>query len=405
MPIGRPATPKTLLVIGAGRLQVPAFTTGKRMGLRVLGVDRDPRAPGGAFADHLAAIDTHDLSGIVAFARDEHVDAVVTLCTDTPVRAVAAASHALGLSSLSIAAADVATHKGRMREAFAAAHAPIPSFRRVRSLEAATAAAVDVGLPAIVKPPATSGSRGVFKIDRMDLLPAAFARAFELAQHDEVLVEEFVEGPEVSVETLSFRGEHRIITITDKRTTGDPFWVETGHVEPSSLPDSTQASLRSATLAGLRALGIDNSASHVEIKIGKTGPKLIEIGARLGGDFITTELVPRSTGVDMVEAIIRIALGECPDWTPKYSKGAAISYITARPGLVTDISGTDAAAAMLGVVRLEVDVKVGDEVRPIESSLDRPGFVVAEGSDALEAERRASAAARRISIGIRGTVP
>jgi biotin carboxylase len=389
---------KTLLVVGAGRLQIPAFVAGKRMGLRVLGVDRDPRAPAGVFADRLAAIDTHDTPGIVAFAREARVDAIITLCTDVPVRAVAAASTALGLCSVSIEAADLATHKGRMREAFAAAGAPIPRFRRVRSLAEATAAAVELGLPAIVKPPATSGSRGVFKVDRMELLPAAFGRAFEIARQDETLIEEFIDGPEVSIETLSFREIHRVITITDKRTTGDPHWVETGHVEPSRLSLADQESLQSAALLGLRALGIDNAASHVELKMGKDGPKIIEIGARLGGDFITTELVPRSTGVDMVEAVIRIALGERPDWIPKFSKGAAVSYLTGPEGVVTRISGAEAAAAMPGVVRLEVDVKPGDEVRAIQSSLDRPGFVIAEGRDATEAESRATAAARRVSI-------
>jgi biotin carboxylase len=390
--------PRSLLVIGAGRLQVPAYLTGRRLGLRVVGVDRDPSAPGLPHADQVHLVDTHDVDGIVEVARTEKVSGVVTLCTDLPVRAVAAASKALGLSSLSVEAARVATHKGLMREAFARARAPIPEYRRVRTLQDATAAALEIGLPVIFKPPASSGSRGVFMVAAADQLPAAFAHASSVAGDDELLVEEFVEGPEVSVETLSFSGNHHIVAITDKRTTGDPFWVESGHVEPSRLSQADQEGIRAAALAGLQALGIDNSAGHVEIKVGRDGPRLMEIGARLGGDFITTELVPRSTGVDMVEAVIRIALGEVPDCTPRCSRGAAIRYILAGQGTVVSVAGEAEARAMPGVVRLEIDVSPGERSVAVMSSLDRPGFVIADAVDAAEAELRASNAASRVVI-------
>jgi biotin carboxylase len=389
---------RSLLIIGAGRLQVPAYTTAKRLGLRVIGVDRNPNAPGMAFADSVHAVDTNDVSGVVEVARKERVDGIITLCTDYPVRAVAAASQALGLPSIRPEAALAATHKGLMRQAFEAAGAPIPRYRRVRSLTEASEAAHAIGLPVIVKPPASSGSRGIFKVTSLDQMETAFLHATSVAGKDEILVEEFVEGPEVSVETLTFRGEHRIITITDKRTSGDPHWVETGHVEPSRLPASDRESIRQATLAGLRALGIDNAAGHVEIKVGRDGPRLMEIGARLGGDFITTELVPRSTGVDMVEAIIRIALGEEPDWAPKWSRAAAIRYLAASPGYVVEVSGIDDARASPGVARLEVDVKPGDNNPEFLSSVDRPGFVITEGECAGEAEERAISAANKIKI-------
>ena len=392
---------RSLLVIGAGRLQVPAFTTAKRLGLRVVGVDRDPTAPGLAFAHSVHVVDTNDIPGVVDVARKERVDGVVTLCTDYPVRAVAAASQALGLSAISPEAAASATHKGLMRQAFEFAGAPIPRYRRVRSLPAARNAERELGLPVIVKPPASSGSRGVFKVTASDQMDDAFRHARSIAGEDEVLVEEFIDGPEVSVETLSFRGDHRIVTITDKRTSGDPHWVETGHVEPSRLPSSAQEAIRQATLAGLRALNVDNAAGHVEIKVGTDGPKIMEIGARLGGDFITTELVPRSTGVDMVEAIIRIALGERPNYLPKRSTGAAIRYLTAPKGVVTRIAGVEEAQALPGIVRLEVDAKPQSGVADVLSSGDRPGFVIAEGKDAEEAESRALAAAAKICIHVR----
>ncbi|MGC4118191.1 MAG: ATP-grasp domain-containing protein [Myxococcales bacterium] len=370
------------------------------MGLRVVGLDRNLNAPALLHADQAHQVDTHDVQGIIETARRERAAGIVTLCTDLPVRGVAAASRELGLCAVSVEAAEAATHKGKMREAFACGGAPIPRFSRVRSLAEARDAADRIGLPVILKPPASSGSRGIFKVARNDQVAAGYKHASSIAGSDEILVEEFVEGPEVSVETLSFRGEHRIITITDKRTTGDPFWVESGHVEPSRLSQGDQDAIRQATLAGLNALGIDNSAGHVEIRVGRDGPRIMEIGSRLGGDFITTELVPRSTGVDMVEAIIRIALGEQPDWQPKFGRGAAIRYVLGKPGIVRSVEGEEAARGTPGVVRLEIDVKPGDHVSAVTSSLERPGFVIAEGASAAEAEGRAAAAADRIVIGV-----
>jgi biotin carboxylase len=154
-----------------------------------------------------------------------------------------------------------------------------------------------------------------------------------------------------------------------------------------------------AALRGVRALGLDWCAAHAEVRLSSRGPFLMEIGARLGGDFITTELVPRSTGVDMVAAAIRLALGETPDLTPRREpRGAAIRYLTPNPGKVVALQGLEAARRMPGVEILEVPVKPGDTVPPLTSSLTRVGHVIAEGRDAAEAVARAEAARDAVEI-------
>jgi len=214
---------KTLLVIGAGRLQLPAILTARRLGLTVVAVDRDPRAPGLEVADVGRAIDTRDIAGVIAAARDARVDGVITICTDFPVRTVAAVAEELGLAALSVQAARLATHKGLMREAFATGLAPHPKFHRTRSLAEAEQAAKALGYPVVVKPPESSGSRGISAIEHPDLLAEAFSRASAIAGNGgEVLIESFVSGPEVSVETLSFAGNHHVVAVTDKRTSGHP---------------------------------------------------------------------------------------------------------------------------------------------------------------------------------------
>jgi len=385
---------KTILIIGAGPLQIPGYLAARELGLRIVGIDRNPEAPGLRLANVAHAVDTRDANGAIEVARAEHVDGVMTLCTDFPVRTVAAVAQALGLSGLDSDTALCATHKGHMRSAFQRGGASIPRFRRVADADSARRALEHVGLPAILKPSASSGSRGVFKVRDQNQCAVAFEYASAIDPEGEILVEEFVEGPEVSVEGISFRGKHHFIAITDKVTTGDPHWVELGHTQPSALPAETQEQICVCAARGLDALGIKDSASHVEIKVGPRGPVLIEIGARLGGDFISTELTARSTGVSMPRAAIQLAIGEKPDVERQWSRGSAIRYIEAAPGRVVLIRGVEEAKAVPGVAIVDVYPAVGEEVRPVLSSLDRVGHVIAEGATreaAVAAAERAKA--------------
>lgn len=391
-----------ILIIGAGSLQVPGYLVARRLGVRSIAIDRNPNAPGMRLADVAYVVDTRDVPRILEVARLERVTGVTTLCTDAPVVSVAAVAAALGLSAISPEAAARATNKALMRDALAAAGVGIPGYRRVGSLADVRGAAEELGYPVILKPPASSGSRGIFKAARPEQLSEAYAHARSVAgDAGSVLVEEFVGGEEVSVETLSFGGRHEVISITDKRTTGDPYWVEVGHAEPSRLSPTVQEAIRTQAVAGLAALGVSNAAGHVEIKVDRHGPRVIEIGARLGGDFITTELVPRSSGVDMVEAIICIALGRGPCLRRRSPTGAAIRYLLPPAGVVEEVTGVEEARAMPGVVRLDLEVERGRLFDGVRSSLDRPGFVIAEGIDAEEAERRAVAAAERVTFRVK----
>lgn len=393
----------TLMIIGAGPLQIPAYLVARQMGLRIVALDRSDQAPGMRLADSAHAVDTRDAAGAVEVARRERVDGVMTLCTDFPVRTVAAVASSLGLPGPSPEIALRATHKGLMRVAFEASSAPSPRYARVRDEQGALGAAGSIGYPVVVKPTSSSGSRGVFKVTREGQISEAFAHAQAVdGPGSEVLVEEFVDGPEVSVEVISWRGRHQIIAITDKVTSGDPHWVELGHSQPSRLPREILEAIRSCTGAGLDALGIRDSPSHVEIKVGKRGPVLIEIGARLGGDYISTELTRLSTGVCMPRAAIDIALGREPSVAPGYFRASAIRYIVPRPGTVTAISGVAAARNVSGVAVVEVHVKPGEIIHPVRSSSDRAGHVITAANGAEEAIETARRAVELVQIDVSG---
>jgi len=392
----------TLLVLAAGRLQLPAITTARRMGLRVVAADGDRDAPGLALADTAYVINILDADACLEVARREQVAGVIHICSEVSMYAMGRINEELGLAGIDSATAVRATNKEKMRQAFEAAGVPSPKSIGVRTVEDALEAARQIGPPLILKPSRNSGSRGVTRInpgDGDDVLAAAFRYALAESREASALVEEFVEGPEFSVEILTWNGRPHVLAVTDKVTTGAPHFVETGHSQPSRQPPEARRAIEKAAVAGVRALGIDWAASHAEITLGPRGPAIIEIGARLGGDFITTELVPRSTGIDMVEGAVNLALGRKPDLKPRHApQGAAIRYLTPRPGRVLAVKGTDEARRMPGVKVVEVDVGVGDTVPEVKSSLTRVAHVIAEGAGADEAVANAEAARDAIRI-------
>lgn len=195
-------------------------------------------------------------------------------------------------------------------------------------------------------------------------------------------MEEYMSGIEVSVETLSVDGVCHVIQITDKLTTGAPHYVEMGHSQPTKYGGEIAERIAEVAKAANRAIGIKDGPSHTEIIVTAEGPKIVEIGARLGGDNITTHLVPLSTGVNMVECCIKIALGEKPDIEHKWSKGAAIRYFQQTAGVVKSIEGIEEAEKVSGIQQISVVHDVGEEVTDVISSGSRMGFVIAQDENA-----------------------
>jgi len=393
---------ETLLVLAAGPLQLPAVTTAKRMHLRVVAADGDPEAPGMALADAAHAVDITDAEACLAVARREKVRGVIHICSEVSMLPLGRINEELGLKGIDWQTARRATNKELMRRAFQAGGAPSPRSIGAASEEAALAAAEEIGRPLIVKPSRNSGSRGVTRLtaeDGRDKLIEAFRYALGESRDPTVVIEEFVEGPEFSVEMLVWDGRPHVLAVTDKETTGPPHFVEMGHSQPTRQPPDVRAAIVRAAILGARALGIDWAAVHAEVKLSPRGPVIIEIGARLGGDFITTELVPRSTGIDMVAGAINLALGREADLTPVHEpQGAAIRYCRHQPGRVVAVEGVRRARGMPGVAIVAVDVAVGGAVGEVTSSLTRVGHVIAEGPTAEAAIARAEAARDAITI-------
>ncbi|MCB7319859.1 ATP-grasp domain-containing protein [Lacrimispora sp. 210928-DFI.3.58] len=395
---------KKLMILGAGILQLPAIEKANEMGLQVIAVDMNPEAIGFKVQRVIKeVISTIDTSAILEAAKRHQIDGIMTLASDMPMRSVAVVSKELNLVGITEDTAIKATNKAVMREALKKAEVPIPMFFRVADMTEYKKAVKEMqnrGMRCIIKPTDNSGSRGIVLLKDFEdrTIEGAFEYSRKSSRSGELMVEEYMDGPEVSVETLSVDGRCEVIQITDKLTTGSPYFVEMGHNEPSMLSDNIKRQIEMITVAANHAIGIENGPSHTEIKITSSGPKIVELGARLGGDNITTHLVPLSTGVDMVECCIKIALGQKPDVKKKFSKGAAIRYFRADHGRITGIQGVDNAKRIEGIKQVSIVHGVGEMLHGIRSSVDRAGFVIAQGEDAEHAVSLCEKALNLISV-------
>jgi biotin carboxylase len=393
---------KKIMILGASILQLPAIEKASEMGLEVIAVDMNPDAVGfkvpGVIKEVISTIDT---PAILEAAKKHQIDGIMTLASDMPMQSVAVVSHEMGLVGISEDTALKATNKAFMRDALKGAGVPVPLYFRVKGKEEFKKAIEHVrnaGYKCIVKPADNSGSRGVDLLKEDSDLDVAYEYTVQYSRGGEIVVEEFMEGPEVSVETLAIDGDVHVIQITDKLTTGAPYFVEMGHSQPSQLSEETKKIIAEVAISANNAIGIENGPSHTEIKVTKDGPKIVELGARLGGDCITTHLVPLSTGVNMVECSIRIALGEKPDLEPKWQKGSAIRYLTTETGIVKEVKGVAEAESIPGVVQVSIVHGFGEKVGVIKSSVDRAGFIIAQAEDALNAVKRAECGVNTITV-------
>ena len=376
---------KKLLIIGASILQLPAIKKAKEMGLEVAVADYDPKAVGIPFADRYFNASTIDVDAICKVAQEYRPDGIMTLATDMPMRSVAAATALLGLPGISMDTAIKATDKGEMIKAFEAHGVESPWFRIIKDQEDLNAAKRDFSYPCVMKPTDNAGSRGVTLLRSEEDLEDAYAYSRRQSRGGEVIVEEFLQGSEVSVEVMVVDGEPHVLAVTDKLTTGAPHFVEMGHSQPSQLPVLDVERIKDLAVRAVRAVGINCGPAHVEIMNTKEGPKMIELGARMGGDCITTHLVPLSTGIDMVRATIDVSLGNKPDIKPKWDKGSAIRFFDAPKGEMRSINGVEEAGRIEGVEELFLTKKAGERMGEIFSSIDRPGYVIAQGGSARKA--------------------
>lgn len=316
-----------LAVLGASYLQLPLVVKAKSLGIEVhcFAWDSD-EAVCKPVADFFYNISVLEQEQILEQCRAIGIDGITTIATDICVPTICYVAQKLGLVSNSYESALHSTNKAMMRQRFFERHVSSPRFVTVAKFT--DVALEEFSYPVIVKPTDRSGSRGVTKVEDASQLEMAVERGAAESFEKKCVVEEFIDGVEISVESISWQGQHTILAITDKVTTGEPYFVELEHHQPSALAEAIQDRIKTETIKALDALDIRYGAGHSEFKITADGRIfIIEVGARMGGDFIGSHLVPLSTGYDFVEGVIDVALNRFKIPTIKNSGFAGVYFL------------------------------------------------------------------------------
>ena len=304
-----------LAIIGASYLQLPLIRKAREMGYTTHVFAWAANDVGEREADVFYPISIIEKEAILSQCRKIGIKGVCSIASDLAAITVNYIADQLNLPGNSMESTLCSTNKHLMRLAFEKHGDPSPWSLEVD--EDTDLYSLPLNYPLIVKPTDRSGSRGITRLDSADGLNEAVGSAISAGFEKKALIEEYIDGEEYSVEGISFLGQHHILAITKKYTTGAPHYIETGHMEPALLTHDQYETIQSTVIHALDSLGIQNSASHSEIKITRNNIiKIIEIGGRMGGDCIGSHLVRYSTGIDYLKAVIQVACGQKPDLTP-----------------------------------------------------------------------------------------
>lgn len=304
-----------LAIIGANAAITMLINKAKSLGYETHVFAWQCGDPGEKAADYFYPISIDKKEEIASKCKEIGVIGVCSITSDFAAPTVSYVARELGLPCNPEITGEVARNKYKMRCAFKNAGLYTPSFRQLGQGYTREEIA-GIKYPVIVKPTDRWSSKGVTRVDRQEDLDSAVRYAIEESFDKHAIVEGFMDGQEYSAECICFNGERRILAFTQKETTGFPHYIESGHFQPAKLTEKDREKATSVVLRALEALHIENSAAHAEFRVLSNGEiGIIEIGARMGGDCIGTDLTPISTGMDYIRMVIDVACGNEPDYS------------------------------------------------------------------------------------------
>ena len=398
---------KHILILGAGVMQQPALQLARRQGWHVVVADGNPSAPARGLADRFVNIDLRDREALAAFARDYQdesgLDGVFTAGTDFST-SVAFVAEALGLPGIDYQTALYATDKQRMRTLFAHNGIPSPRFRvleRVPARHEIKAIGEQIGFPVVVKPVDNMGARGVRCVHSGAQLEEAVEAALQFSASGRALVEEFIDGPEFSIDAVVWRGRLSICGVADRDIRFAPFFIEVGHCMPSQLDDRAQRQLTAVFTRAVGALGIRNGAAKGDVFMGRQGPVIGEIAARLSGGYMSGWTYPLSSGTEPTLAAMQIAMGEAPHaLAPRWRKVSVERAVISIPGVIRSLHGFEAAERLPNVCAVFRRCRAGESVVFPRNNVEKCGNVISCAETRDAAFEAALAGIRTIDVNL-----
>lgn len=402
---------KKVLIFGCGELQRSIILRAKNMGLYTVGIDPCEDATCRGDVDAFEVVGGQDYESTCAVVEKYSIDAIVTAATDKPLVMMARIAEKYGFPFYSVETAQWSTDKFQMKQRFELGDVPhargillnseaLKRSLRSKSLEnnkdnfsdrflidfEADKPTQELHFPVIVKPRDNSGSRGVKLCRTKEELEQSMAEALEYSKLDSVLVEEFIDGQEYSIESLHYNGKAEVIQFTEKSTTLFPYNVELAHRQPANLPAEQKNAVREIINKIALCMKFEYCPSHTELKINERGVFVIETSPRLGGGNITSHLVPLSTGINMEDQLLHIALGENVNTKAgRINKASGVKFLELNEGIVKHILPEIADVINWpNVISFHCNLKEGSEIHSFKSGLDRYGQFIIQAENRME---------------------
>ena len=400
---------KTLLIVSGGIEAIPGIQLAKEMGLYVVVSDGGPDAPGFEHADDCIIASTYDVNETVQKAKHYHgtvreFDGAMCIASDVPLT-VASVANELGLPGIPIASAELAMDKMAMKIKFHKDGVPIPNFEQIDNRDELGDIVKDWGYPVVIKPVDSRGARGVLRLTKEVDLGWAWAHSKKNSPTGRVMLEKYLEGPQVSTESMMIDGNCYTVGFADRNyeylEKYSPFIIENGGDLPSSLPEEIQDEVKKVVQKAALSMGIVNGIVKGDIVIYDGKPYVIELAARLSGGYFCTHEIPMNSGVDLVGNAIKMAIGENvdpDDLKPKFNKNICQRYFFPKPGILNEINGLDELENNSSIKYFNLHVKPGQKIEKPTAHPSRAGMVIATGESREDTRINAKTAIEAIKF-------
>ena len=419
---------ENILILGAGLMQKPAILAAKKLGCRAVVVDGNPKAACVSLADDFYPVDLKDRKSLIELALKLKscggLKAVFTAGTDFSA-SVAAVAEKCGLPGHSLAAAENASDKTKMRSCFESYSVPSPEFKKLKSLDFADFSSEEkYTFPLVVKPVDNMGGRGCRMVRSKDELDFAAASAIRHSRSETAILEAYMDGPEYSIDSILYDGKLFITGFADRHIKYPPYFIEVGHTMPTESDRKKYCQLVSAFALGIKSLGLTRGAAKADIKFTEKGPMIGEIAARLSGGYMSGWTYPYASDCPLTEQALAVSCGFSADYlenhkiplefippadmknaeqpfelydVPCLRTSAERAWISI-PGVIKSVEGLDEAAKVEYVKDVLPRVGAGACVNFPRNNVEKCGNIITAAPTRVQAVEAAQEAIRKITV-------
>lgn len=388
---------KKILILGAGTWQVPHIKKAKDLGLKTYVTDWSDNAIGKKYADVFCAIDLKNKEETLKFAIEHQVDAVYT-SADIGVQTAAYVADKINLKYHNLALALNATNKKHMRQTAESIGLNIPHYFSTNNLKEAKVKAKKIGYPVIIKPVDNFSSRGVSVLKNERELEKTFQESLNASFEGKILIEEFMQGTESSVEAIVKKGKAYIMSFCDKVKSELPYRYDLQLNYPGNFSNRQIEQIYKFIDDLVDGFEIENGIIHVEIMVKGNIVKLIEFAVRGCGSKVITHLMPAMLDFDILKYLILDAFDIEQDIRFIPNRFGVLKFIMLDSGIVDKIEGIEDVKSIDGVLDFDIEVSSGEEIKKVKDGRSRPGYLLIVGENKSDIRQKIKKAMNSFTV-------